>query len=232
MTCPAYEKLLIQRVAGELSDTDRKSLEGHLQSCTSCSAEARRFAALQSGLSALHDLYAEIPAPFVFDPSNVDTQEHAGRHRVRRSVIFLAGASLSAAAAIVLLLFPPQQVTERLRDDELVPRVSQRLLQTARVQLGSQTPPLWPGLSSRGQRGDTRATSVSTPTFFVRRNKISRRSTTPTMGTIRAPSLILKPRRKIDVHNQQNHQDRHNNLRDGSSLKRRGVGYESTGRHT
>lgn len=97
MSCKQWSEQLSAWIDGMLSDSERKSLEAHLQSCEVCRQTAKELQELKRKLRAI-----PVPSP---KPEMWNRVMRHLRHRVRRRRLTVVKPSiwLAAAASIALL---------------------------------------------------------------------------------------------------------------------------------
>lgn len=113
MNCDKYLELLSARLDGALSESEKRELEAHLESCPACRAAGAQLAALRTAFSELEDL----PAPKGFTQGVMDRIRASEPEEkvvpLFRRPWFTALAGLAACAALAVGLYSavrqPQQ---------------------------------------------------------------------------------------------------------------------------
>lgn len=117
MNCDKYLELLSARLDGELTESEERELEAHLESCPACRAAGAQLAALRSAFSELE----ELPAPEEFTRDVMDRVRETNKTvPLFRRPRFKVLAGLAACAVLAVGLYGA--VSPSRRDAELMSR--------------------------------------------------------------------------------------------------------------
>ena len=101
MNCERYQNWAALAASGDLTVTERRSLEEHVQTCGECRLCVAEFAALSAGLAELRDPEID-PAVYASIRRNVRNRLPEARPRV--VPLWLAWPAAAAAVAVALIV--------------------------------------------------------------------------------------------------------------------------------